>query len=298
MSSEIAANFPTRLTYEMLPEVHESLRRLIYLEGNISRREVDVSFEMPTARVVGSLVKPTLFFALIDLAENTELRNGAMPVERDFRTMKAVLRMPLRRIELKYLVTVVTSENSDDHLLLSRVLWTLLKHAEFPDSALPTSLKECGLGLVGRLAPQSVSPRSMETWSSFGGEPRTALLYMVTAPLDTNLEIPSQLVLSRQTRITNMPDAAAFPDSWPQDFGTVSIGGTVQTADGVAAPGVSIRIRDNASEPVTSDELGRFQLNGLRSGVTIDLIVSDPTGGSELARQITVPSDRYIISLD
>ncbi len=60
----------------MLLELHNTIQRLIYERGNISPREVDITFEAPTRERIDKLMRPTINLFLFDLQENTDLRQS------------------------------------------------------------------------------------------------------------------------------------------------------------------------------------------------------------------------------
>ena len=85
------------------------------------------------------LVRPTVSLFLFDLVENTEMRQSNFPVTRA--SDHAERRMPPRRVDLRYMVSALTTEIEDEHRLLWRVLATLLKYPQVPDELLPEELR-------------------------------------------------------------------------------------------------------------------------------------------------------------
>ena len=166
----------------MLNAVHAAVAKLIFERGLIDPNEVDVRFDAPSKEWIDSLTRPTVSLFLFDLQENTEKREGA-PQPVTIKGGVAERRMPPRRIDLRYMVSVLTADVEDEHELLWRVLFTLLKHREYPVEVLPDSLR-------------TVTPRSRRDWphrrragharhlGALGSEPRPALCYIVTAPMD------------------------------------------------------------------------------------------------------------------
>lgn len=114
----------------MLTPIHNAIERLLRSQGGIPP-EVAVSFEMPTRDWVDSLVSPTLSLFLFDIQENTDLRQTSMQTMRGSEGM-VLQRMPPRRFDLCYMVSVISSVAEDEHALLWQSLAALLKHSPFP----------------------------------------------------------------------------------------------------------------------------------------------------------------------
>src|SRR5579859_7156919 len=108
----------------MIAELHTSIQRLLYEQGRIPADEVEVTFEMPTREWVDSRMRPTINLFLFELTENTELRKTGM--QSTHSNGRTVMRMPPRRFDLRYMLSVFTTIASDEHLLIWRALGTLL----------------------------------------------------------------------------------------------------------------------------------------------------------------------------
>src|SRR5215472_1821305 len=114
----------------MLHEVHNALQRLLYERGQISAREVDIQFERPTRERIDKLTRPTINLFLFDLQENAELRQNGFRTRSNDRLAERYL--PPRYFDLRYMVSILTSAIEDEHLLLWRVLTTLVRHPQIP----------------------------------------------------------------------------------------------------------------------------------------------------------------------
>lgn len=129
----------------MLLEIHNAIQTLLYnrddsppdtRELRIPAGAVDIRFEMPAREWVDSLVRPTINFFLFDIQENTDLRQTSMETLRGNNGM-ALRRLPPRRFDMHYMVSVLTSEAADEYLLLWRILAILLKYSPLPAAVLP-----------------------------------------------------------------------------------------------------------------------------------------------------------------
>src|SRR5919202_6140639 len=122
----------------MLPELHQVIQDLIYREGRIDRSDVDVAFEVPTKDFIDKLVRPTIDLYLVELQENTDLRQPQFQATKS--NGSTTFRALPRRIDLRYLVTALTN-NADDALrLLWRVLSVFMRAPELATDIFPKHL--------------------------------------------------------------------------------------------------------------------------------------------------------------
>jgi hypothetical protein len=178
----------------MLPELHQVVQELIYREGRIERAEVDVAFEVPTKEFVERLVRPTVDLFLVELLENTDLRQAQFAVAQvNGHTRFEALP---RRVDLRYVVTALTSNADDAFRLIWRVLAVLMRTPELPTDDLPRVLT-LDLPILARVAQPGDGTKLLDVWSAVGGEPRPAFGYVLTAPLDLGLSLEAPLVLGR-----------------------------------------------------------------------------------------------------
>lgn len=290
----------------MLPDVHTALRRLLYEQGGMDPRVVDIAFEPPTRRLLDTLTRPTIVFVLYEIEERTELRNNAPQITRG--EISATRRMPPRRMDLRYLVTAVASEPDDEYALMSRLMLTLLKFDRWPEEALPDAIRLLDVPVTGRLLPPGEGVRPLEVWNTLtSADPRSSLLYAVTAPVDLDIALTAPLVLTRSIRVLPGQAASDSPvardqgaeTSWRQEAGEtlrLAIGGRVGDAGGAAIAGAWVRVVDQGIEPVITDSEGRFRLSGLVAG-RVRLRV-EPPQGKEREFTLTAPSPDYFIVLD
>ena len=271
----------------MLADVHQLLTQLLYTYGQISADEVDVRFEMPTKDWIASLTRPTVDLYLFDVQENKELRQTTMRTTRA--DGKGYHRMPPRRFDLSYMVSAPTTDVGDEHMLLWRVLATLMKHEHFPPDVLPESLRSADPPLRTRILGTDEGPRLLDLWSALETPPHPALLYVVTAPLDLEIEIQSPLVLTRTARYMRMHGDA------PLEVG-IHIGGVIRDREGQPVAGVSVTLAGRAVEGAVTNAEGEFVLRRVPAGpVTLRVLRGD---GAPRLVNIDVPSNSYEITLD
>ncbi len=271
----------------MLPELHESLRRLIYEQGRIDPLDVDIRFEAPRRDWVDRLMRPAINLYLFDMQENVKLRSGHM--EARVVNGRAIRRAPPRQIDLRYMVSALTTEITDEHLLIWRTLSTLMKYRELPEEFLPEALRGCSPAITTQIAQPDETIQLSQIWGGLNADPRPALCYVVTVPLDLAIAIESPLVLTRTFRYTRRPDEAAT-DSDTQ------IGGTVRDRAGEPVAGATVRARGSAAADTVTDARGRFTIrHALPGPVTLDVVGPD---GARHSATVQVPSDSYDIDLD
>jgi hypothetical protein len=272
----------------MLNAINTTLQTLLRDRGLIDPLDVDVRFDVPSEEWAGSLSRPTINLFLFELHENTEKRDSAP--QTTVTGGRAERRMPPRRIDLQYMVSVLTADIEDEHELLWRVMATLMKHQQFPPEVLPESLRTITPPMVARIASKDESRSLLDVWSALGTEPRPAICYIVTAPMDLSVAIEAPLVLTRTARYRRIA-----PGQEPtRDIG-VQIGGTVRSRTGDPVADVMVSPIGSALGSVTAAD-GRFVLRGVPEG-QIKLIVTR-NGQEQKTVNVHVPGESYDIVLD
>jgi uncharacterized protein DUF4255/carboxypeptidase family protein len=277
----------------MLPEIHAALQQLIWEYGRINPDEVDISFEAPTRERMERLVRPTVSLFLFDLVENTEMRQSSFPAARV--SDHSERRMPPRRVDLRYMVSALTSEIEDEHRLLWRVLATLLKYPQLPGELLPEELRGGEIAITTKANQMDEGRRLMDVWGGLGATPHPAIYYVVTAPLDLDVVVRSPLVLTRTLRYRRLAGEPA-PDE--TDETATDIGGALRDKNGQPISGASLLIEGSAREPVVTNAAGEFVLPAVAAG-TVRLRVTPPGGKPRtVTLTLTVPAPSYDLTLE
>jgi len=270
----------------MLNAIHQAFESLLRDRGLIDPLDVDVRFDIPCEEWVESLTRPTVNAFLFELYENTDKRDSA-PVT-TVNGGRAERRMAPRRIDLMYMVSILTADVEDEHELIWRVLATLMKHQQFPSEVLPESLRTLTPPLVARIATKEEARNTIDIWSALGVEPRPSICYVVTAPMDLATAIQAPLVLTRTARYRRM---GGDP---PHDFG-IQIGGIVTDPAGNPVPNVLVSSNGAEVGSVTRAD-GQYVLRGVPQG-NVRLTVRK--NGKELRTvEVQVPAASYDIVLD
>jgi hypothetical protein len=215
------------------------------------------------------------------------MRQSSFPVTRV--SDHAERRMPPRRMDLRYMVSALTSEVEDEHRLLWRVLATLLKYSQLPDELLPDELRGVEGGVTAKANQVDDGRRLLDVWSGLGATPHPAIYYVVTAPLDLDVVVRSPLVLTRTLRYRRHARDAA-------DDTATDIGGVVHDKSGQPISGASVEIEGSARAPVLTNAAGEFVLPAVAAGA-VRLRVAAP-GGRTRTVTLTVPAPSYDMTLD
>jgi Pvc16 N-terminal domain/Carboxypeptidase regulatory-like domain len=271
----------------MLTELHELLRAVVLERGRIDATEVDITFEPPSKMWIDGLVRPTLDFALIDVQENLNLRNANPQTART--NGSAQIRMPPRRVDLRYLVTALTSDTDDSHRLLWRAMVTLMRTPELPAERLPEEIQqEIHAPLLVRIAQPDAGINVLDAWSAAGAEVRPSFCCVLTVPVELEIVFELPLVLGRAAQYIDKEAPGA-----PEVF--LSIGGVVRDREGQLVADANVAVAGSGKVARTDAE-GRYLLNNVRSGV-VTLQVGRPDAPSQ-RKTIDVPSDSYDVRLD
>jgi len=282
----------------MLSEIHTALKRLLYERGRIPHNEVDISFEMPTREWVDSLIRPTINLFMFDIRENTDLRS----VTRQTSQVggRAIMRMPPRRFDLRYMLSAPSTVAADEHLLLWRGLATILKYSPIPSEYIPDSIPaDLSISTAMLSADDGVS--QIELWNALEVTPRPALLFSVTVPLDLDVVFEAPVVLSRTTRFTRRtPEAEAAGQGIREDQAVVvdsgiQIGGVIRNASGLPVEGAVVRVVGSGAPDIVTGANGYYIVRNVR-----DQQIAIQVAGAGLEPQIVemaVPSESYDIVL-
>jgi hypothetical protein len=270
----------------MLTELHDLVRGLVHERGRINPTEVDISFESPSRTWIDGLVRPTLNFALVDIQENMNLRHASP--QTTMTNGHAQVRMPPRRVDLRYVVTALTSDTEDSHRLLWRALSTLMRTPELPVDELDESIRDqVQTSIIMRVAQPDAGINILDLWSSAGSEARPSFCCVITVPVELGITRDLPLVLSRASKYLDKDI-----DAVSREY--IDVGGFVRDRKGqpladvaIAAPGTRFTAR--------SDEEGRYVLRNVPTGM-LRLQVVVP-GGRARRVDVEVPSTSYDLQL-
>jgi hypothetical protein len=262
----------------MLLAVHQVLRRLLYERGKISPQEVEIRFEAPTQDHIDRLLLPTINLFLFEVQENVELRQNTYQTTRG--NGRAERRPTPKRFDLRFMVSALSSEIEDEHLLLWRALSTLVRYPQIPEELLPEEVRRLDIPLVTRLCESDEGGRLSSIWSGLGTQPRAALDYTVTVPVELETVIEAPLVLTRVARYKRLSSSELISET------DVQVGGVVRNRRGEALAGVRVSIEGRASESITDAE-GRFILRNVPAS-QVNLRVTSADGQSQVLMDVAL----------
>ncbi len=270
----------------MTNDLHRALTRLVGEYGQIPD-DILVRFDCARREWIDSQTRPVINFFLFAVLENTEKRRT------NFETVRgngiALKRMWPRRIDLHYMVSVLTTDVQDEHDILWRLLAVLMKFEELPREIFPEP-GETEACVTARISNDDDVSRFVDIWGALGTPPHPSLHYVVTAPLDLEVVLRSPLVLTQTTRYTTGARCDEMADAH------IRIGGTVRDKDGRPIGGVEVKVAGFAGEGSYTGNDGRFVLRGLPRGpVSLDVC---HTGGIQRHLIPGVPQETYDITLD
>lgn len=271
---------------EILADVQGVLKRLIYERGLINPADVAVAFEVPIRSWVAARTGPTVDLYLYDIRENTELRRSSLETTR--LNGRGQMRVPPRRFDLCYLVSVLSTEIEDEHQVLWRLLLTLLKHPTLPAELLPESLRKDDLPIPTRLELPDGAPKPLEIWSALEMPPRPALGLVVTVPADLGIAFDAPLVLTRSARYRRIEGGAE-----PEDR-RHHIGGVVKGRGDRPLAGATVSVAGSTITSTTNAD-GVFTFWGLPDG-TVTIHVAHENQSKTVT--FPLPSESYQVILE
>ena len=266
----------------MINELDETIRQLLIKAGNFSPADVDVRFEIPNREWSTGISKPTLNCYLFDIRENRDLRQHGMESVSQGGTV-AFQQRPVAYFDLTYLITAWTSEVSDEHLLLWRVLHTLLRFEKIPPEYLEGALSTLSFPIYARTAmPEGVLKSPGEFWTALENQIKPSLSYVVTLAIDRD-QIPVGPPVSTARLRFSAP--SGVEERW------VWFGGIVRASDGTPVAGAAVGI-EGRNVTANTDAEGRFRLRVPGPG-SYTLIAR--AGSSVQRRKIEIPEPSYEI---
>jgi hypothetical protein len=166
----------------MIQDIDDTMKELLVQKVPIDITAIDIKFEMPTKDWATGVSKPTINLFLYDVRENHELRNNQRYLQRS--GSSAIERRAPARVDFTYLITAWTTDVSDEHQLLGRVLLALLRYPILPDEVLKGAMQTQPLPLQAWIAQPERTPNAWDFWSSLDGRLKAGISYVVTASLE------------------------------------------------------------------------------------------------------------------
>jgi hypothetical protein len=273
-----------------ISESDDAIRDLLINYGKIDPLEIDIAFEKPNKEWAAGVSKPTVDFYLYSIQENTELRTSAPRIPTRGPNNTAILAKPEVRIDLSYNVTVFASEISDEHRLLSRVLWTLMRYPVLPADILQGTM--AGHEIQTSTAnPNQAIIKASDYWSVIDTDLKASIDYKLITKLDLEDEVTTDLVLTSQLLFRFKDGNDGVFEKTPS-----TLAGRIHAKydHDIGVAGAQINVLERALN-TQSDADGQYILKGLSEGTYTLLIRVE--GYEETRTHITVPSNDYDIGI-
>ena len=149
---------------------------------------IDIDFSLPDKEWSSGLTRPTVNVYLWDVQREVKGNKGGLEEVR--KEGQLVRRLPLPRVRLGYFVSVWAGEESDEHLLLGRVMRSALRSKAVAAALVPAGLVEPGTSLELALGAQD-RRLALDFWRNIDGRFRPGLELEVRMALDLGLETPA-----------------------------------------------------------------------------------------------------------
>lgn len=147
---------------------------------------IDVTFARPDREWSAGLTRPTLSLYLWDVRKDTARSTGG--VEQAQKNGVGIRRLALPRAKVVYFASVWAGEERDEHILLGRLLQSVLRTRVLPDEVLPPGLVPGGFYVemsLGRAEGRAAS----DFWKSVDGTFRPGIEIELSIPVDLGLGV-------------------------------------------------------------------------------------------------------------
>lgn len=185
----------------MLNLLDESLEEFLRAVVPLPKREIDISFDAPDKDWSARVSRPTINMYLWDVRRNMSDRVFGMEMVHDENGVPR-RRMPLPRVDCRYLVTAWTSDMRDEHSLLGATMAALLLHNEIDAQYLAGPYRNVLPVPTIEMASGDGSDNS-DFWSALGGQLKPGLDVKVTATVDSSIMLPVGPPVHRYSIITS-----------------------------------------------------------------------------------------------
>jgi uncharacterized protein DUF4255 len=171
----------------VIQDVDATLKELLVQRVPVDVNAIDIKFDMPNKDWSATISKPTLNLFLYDIRENHELRGNQRALTR---TDDAGTDTPAPvRLDLCYLITAWTTDISDEHQLLGRVLTTLLKFPVLPHEVLKGAMQTQPFPLRAWIVQPERMPNPWEFWGHMDHGMKASLHFVLTTSLEPGAAI-------------------------------------------------------------------------------------------------------------
>ncbi|MDX2161446.1 MAG: DUF4255 domain-containing protein [bacterium] len=184
----------------MIHELDSTFERILYEQGKINRRDVDIAFDAPTSEWSARVSRPTLNMWCFDLRENMRLRNADLSTKTGKNGGIGRAAVPPRRYDLAYLLTSWARKMEDEHQLLWRALGALMQVPLITEAmSVGDALKGQPYDIPVTVAnPGEVHANITDLWSVLNNQMRLGFVVVATLALDTGRGFEAPLVFEKR----------------------------------------------------------------------------------------------------
>jgi uncharacterized protein DUF4255 len=165
----------------MIQDVDDTLKELLVQRVPLDVSAIDIRFEAPTREWSAGVTRPTVNLFLYDVRENQELRNNQRFLTRND-LVGSESRGPVR-MDLCYMITAWTTDVSDEHQLLGRILTTLLRFPVLPVEVLKGSIPSQPYPVQAWIAQPERTPNPWDFWGNVEHRMKASLSFVLTIAL-------------------------------------------------------------------------------------------------------------------
>lgn len=162
----------------MIHDLDDTIKELMVQKVPVDLAAVDITFDMPTKDWVAGVTKPTINVFLYDLRENHELRSNESLLSRS--GALGTERKAPARVDATYLISVWTTDVSDEHRLLGSLLTALLRYPLLPAEVLKGSMVNQEFPLHAWISQPDKTPNVWDFWGGLDGRLKAGISYVVT----------------------------------------------------------------------------------------------------------------------
>lgn len=148
---------------------------------------IEVTFARPDREWSAGLTRPTLSLYLWDVRKDSSRSTGG--VEQAQKGGVGIRRLALPRAKVVYFASVWAGDERDEHILLGRLLQSVLRTRVLPGETLPAGLVPDGFYIemsLGRAEGRAAS----DFWKSVDGTFRPGIEIELSLPVDLGLGVP------------------------------------------------------------------------------------------------------------
>ena len=187
----------------MIRDLDETLKELLrqkYLIPENQTGQIDILFERPDKEWEHKVTKRTINLFLYDIRENLQLRGNERYLARNGATGTETY--AATRIDFTYLISVWSkaeaAEVEEEHLILGKVLTTLLGYPILPQEVLQGEIARQSQPPRAWIAQPEDTPKTWEFWGSNEWRLKAGISYRVTLHIEPK---PVEVDLVTETEI-------------------------------------------------------------------------------------------------